>query len=538
MSKVWGNIGAWAEDSERAEAEEKEQAAAAAAAQPQSFPSLREAVTTGKGKKKTKMTLQEFTLTRTGSGTGSGGFRLTPDELMNLPTGPKEQTVDEMQYGRTGGGFSAYGGGRTGGGPRMRDREPVGDGAWGNNNNRRSYGGFDGSVIRNAEYDQPSRADEVDNWLMVKKTQSVDIGTRPNRYSSLGSTGGVSRADGIDNWTINKKPVTLVPVRSPSFGSGGIKQFDKFEQFEQQRRRLVLEPRKHEPAVAETVTAVMDANKPNPFGNARPREEILAEKGLDWRKSEIEYEAKRISRRPTSSHSNSRPGSAQSGSSAEVSGAFKPRAKVNPFGDAKPREVLLQEKGVDYRKIDLELERRRLGRPETEAEKSLKEEIYNLQRENQTGLHDTILEKERDLEQLTRDLDDKLRFAQKTVERPSSGAGRVGPGFQERLGSGSGRAGSGFHERPGSGSGRTVSGFYERPGSGSGIMGPGFYERPPSQSGSFDGSRSVEFSDRPRFRGFFGMRGGDDRRGFVGGKDNRGFLGNRELGRSNSRDRW
>ena len=27
----------------------------------------------------------------------------------------------------------------------------------------------------------------------------------------------------------------------------------------------------------------------------------------------------------------------------------KPRPKVNPFGDGKPREVLLQENGVDYR---------------------------------------------------------------------------------------------------------------------------------------------------------------------------------------------
>ncbi|XP_076884777.1 eukaryotic translation initiation factor 4B1-like isoform X2 [Bidens hawaiensis] len=507
MSKVWGNIGAWAADSERAEAEEKEQAAAAAAAaaaSPQSFPSLREAVTTGKGKKKTKMTLQEFTLTGTGTG-------LTPDEMMRLPTGPKERTSEEMQYGRLGGGFSSYGGGRTGGfssygggrtggGPRMRDREPDGAGPWGNSagNSRRSYGGFDGSVARNMEFDQPSRADEVDNWLMVKKTPSFDSGTRPNRYGSLGgSTGGISRADGIDNWTVNKKPVTPVPVRSPSFGSG-FRGFEKFEQTGQmvQRRRLVLEPRKLEPIAVEGVTKT---NKPNPFGSARPREEILAEKGLDWRKSDMEYEAKRINShsRPTSSHSNSRPGSAQSGSSVEVSGVLqgveKPRAKVNPFGDAKPREVLLWEKGVDYRKIDLELERRRLGRPESEAENSLKEEIYNLKRENQTSLHDTILEKERELEQLTRDLDDKLRFAQKTVERPGSGSGRVGPGF---------------------------------------------YERPPSQSGSFDGSRNVDFLDRPRFRGDFGMSGGDDRRGFVGGRGNRGFLGSRELGRSNSRDRW
>lgn len=40
----------------------------------------------------------------------------------------------------------------------------------------------------------------------------------------------------------------------------------------------------------------------------------------------------------------------------------KPKPKVNPFGDAKPREVLLEEKGLDWKKIDLELEHRRVDR--------------------------------------------------------------------------------------------------------------------------------------------------------------------------------
>ncbi|KAL8241648.1 hypothetical protein R6Q59_011950 [Mikania micrantha] len=544
MSKAWGKIGDWAEEAERAEAEEKEQeaaaAAAAATAPPQSFPSLKEAVSSKKGKKKTKMTLQEFTMAGAGGGgIGGGGSRrdlafehkgLTPVEMMQLPTGPKERSAEEMQYGRIGGGFSLYGGGRTGGGPRMRDRDADGDGSWGSN--RRSHGGYDDdrrtSASRNSEYDQPSRADEVDNWAMTKKTPSFDSATRPNRYNSLGGSGGlitggggVSRADEIDNWTVNKKPIAPAPARSSTLGSGfrdsGGPEPDRWSRGgNQERRRLVLDPPKGENVQIEPLGK---GNKPNPFGNARPREEILAEKGLDWRKADLELEAKKINSRPTSSHSTSRPGSAQSGGSADapvaLQGLEKPRPKVNPFGDAKPREVLLQEKGVDYRKIDLELERRRLGRAETEEEKNLKQELLDLKvnfekesTENQTSLQNAILEKERELEQLGRDLDDKLRFSQKTIERPGSGAGRVGLGFQER------------------------------PGSGSGTAGLGFQERPPSQSGSFDESRSVDFSERPRSRGDFGMRRGDDRRGFGGGRDNRGFLGNRDLGRSNSRDRW
>nr|XP_043637458.1 eukaryotic translation initiation factor 4B2-like [Erigeron canadensis] len=602
MSKTWGKIGAWAAEAEQADAEEAAAAAAAAAAAPpQSYPSLKEAVNTNKGKKKTKMTLQEFTMAGTGTGIGSAARGLTPEEMMRLPTGPKERSAEEMQYGRSGGGFSSYGTGRNAGRPGS-----DGDGAWGNN--RRSYSGFEDRgtgprVSRVPEYDQqqPSRADEVDNWKMMKKTTSFDVNPRPNRL------GQFSRADELDNWTVNKKPSVMPNTRSNTFGQGfrdsGGPEMDRWTRGMQvgsaprdseptERRRLVLDPPKGE---SESLTGEIgvksnNSNKPNPFGNARPREEILAEKGLDWKKVDLEIEAKKVSSRPTSSHSNSRPGSAQSGRSgegfgAELQGVEKPKPKVNPFGDAKPREVLLQEKGVDYRKIDLDLERRRLNRSETEAEKNLKEEIENLKREcekesvfnaekgyngNQSSLHNKILQLEGELEQLSRDLDDKLRFTQKPIERPGSGAGRVGPGFQERPGSGAGRVGPGFQDRPGSGAGRMGSGFHDRPGSGAGRVGMGFPERPgsgagrvnsgfqerpgsgagrvsfgyqdrpPSQSSSFDESRSVDFSERHWSRGDPWMRSGppgDDRRGFGGGRD-RGFLGNRELGRSNSRERW
>ncbi|KAI3720358.1 hypothetical protein L6452_21274 [Arctium lappa] len=544
MPKVWGNIGAWAAEAERAEAEEKEQAATAAAAPPQSYPSLKEAVSSNKGKKKTKMTLQEFTMAG-GGGVGGGGSSrelafeykgLTPEEMMRLPTGPKERSPEEMQYGRLGGGFSSYGGGR--GGPRMRDRDGDGDGAWGSG--RRSYGGFGddrrGLPPRVSEYDQPSRADEVDDWAMAKKpmTPSYDNVTRNNRYGSLGGGGGVntggvgggfSKADEIDNWAASKKPMPAArsPSFSPGFRDSGGSELDRWQrgvvmprdsdqERPSERRRLVLDPRRSESAPVEPLAKTNSVNKPNPFGAARPREEVLAEKGLDWKKVDLEIESKKSSSRPTSSHTNSRPGSAHSGSSVEGSvalqGLEKTRPKVNPFGDAKPREVLLQEKGIDYRKIDQELEHRRVGRSETEAEKNLKEEIDNLKRdlekelgsdtnkesletgsEKQTSLRDRIVEKERELEQLTLDLDNKVRFSQKPVERPGSGAGRS--------------------------------------------------ERSASQSGSVDDSRSVDFSDTPRSRGTRDqwIRTGDEKRGFGGGRD-RGFSGNRDLGRTKSRERW
>lgn len=121
-----------------------------------------------------------------------------------------------------------------------------------------------------------------------------------------------------------------------------------------------------------------------------------------------------------------------------------------------------------------------------ESSSNASRESLQVSGEEQTSLHDIVLRKERDLEQLTRELDDKLRFGQKAMERPGSGAGRVAA----------------------------------------------FPERSPFQSGSFEESRSVEYMERPRSRGTGDAwtRQGDDRRGFQGGRE-RGFLGNRDLDR-------
>ncbi|CAM8956150.1 unnamed protein product [Rhodiola kirilowii] len=504
MSKPWGGIGAWAAEAERAEAEEKEQAAALAAVAPAaSFPSLKDSVK--KQPKKKKMTLSELYAT---VGNESGSKRLTPNEMMRLPTGPKERSAEEMQYGgRLGGGFSSYGGGRS-----DADQE----GSWAGN--RRSYGaGFDedrrrGSIQSRVSEFEPSRADGVDNWASGKKSfPAADAGGRPSRYDSLGGGGGgigggMSRADEIDNWAAGKKPI---PPDRPSMGGFGIRDSgpdsDRWtrggasfrENNGQERKRLVLEPRR-ESNVSNAAAKVV--NKPSPFGAARPREEVLAEKGLDWKKLDSEIEAKGLSR-PTSSQS-SRPSSVQSSRSENVSlyggveAVVKSKPKVNPFGDAKPREVLLEEKGKDWRKIDMELERR-VHRAETEEENMLKEEIISLKKElekepklQDTGpdapnIQDVIKRKEKELEQLSRELDDKIRFGQKFSERPGSAAGRVA----------------------------------------------GFSDRPLSRTGSVN--------DRPLSRGTGDVRprSGDDRPSFQGGREG-GFMGNRDNDRTRTRERW
>ncbi|KAL5998208.1 hypothetical protein ACLOJK_009146 [Asimina triloba] len=599
MSKAWG-IGAWAADVERAEAEEQEAAAAASAESSQSFPSLKEA-TAAKPKKKKPMTLSEFT---TGSYVGPGGGKrdysenkgLTPEEMRRLPTGPKERTPEELEYGRLGGGFRSFS--RPAPVGRMRERSDEGGESWGGGGGggRRPYGGFDeergrGPPPRASEFDQPSRADEVDNWAATKKSSVVvplDSG-RHDRYGSLGS-GSASRADEVDNWASGKKPL---PARSGGFGSGfrdsGMDS-DRWSrggpprEAERERPRLVLDP----PRVDAGGSAnELVRNRPSPFGAARPREEVLAEKGVDWRKVDSEIEIKKTSR-PTSSHS-SRPSSAQSSRPGSppaqaVEGAGKHRQKVNPFGDAKPREVLLKEQGKDWRKIDLELEHRRIDSdalkgqsgtpfsilvpisivyklmhllvvmpkeclsvhkhslywmqvksftitpgdtlkpvayvymhlevipadhkgygysersfcyftmPETEEERKLKEEIDSLKKievtkqaevnvngestlapsEEQVSLREQISSLEVALQQLTLELDDKVRFGQRTGERPSS------------------------------------------------------------QSGILEDSRSMELTERPRSRGTVGdvwtRSGGEERRTFQGSRE-RGFLSGRDMDR-------
>ncbi|XP_077212100.1 eukaryotic translation initiation factor 4B2-like [Tasmannia lanceolata] len=539
MSKTWG-VGAWAADAERAEAEEREHQLAAAAAsqltggESQSFPSLKEAATT-KPKKKKAVTLSELT---TGFYVGPGGGSrrdfsseskgLTPNEMLRLPTGPKERSPDEIESGtRLGGGFRSYG--RPG--PMRSD-----------DSGRRGYGGFDEErPPRVSEFDQPSRADVADNWASVKKSVPVVDFTRHDRYSSLGGGTGInSRADVADNWASDKKSVPVpgpslhsnryaslgggigsnsradvadnwvagkkpIPARSTGFGSGFR---DSAPDSNHGRPRIVLDPPRSDGILNEVART-----RPSPFGVARPREDVLAEKGLDWRKLDSEIDIRKTSR-PMSTQP-SIPSSAQSSrpeSPLVMDGVAKPQPKLNPFGDAKPREVLLQEQGKDWRKIDLELEHRSVDRPETEEEKTLKEEIellkkefmneaeVNVNEESTTGpsgenlsLREQILHKERDLELLVRELDDKIRFGQRAIGSPSSGARRV----------------------------------------------VGLLERPPSQSGLSEESRRMEFMDRPRSHGAGDVwtRSGEDKGVFQGGRE-RGFFGNRDLDRPKSRERW
>jgi len=390
MSNPWGGLGgagAWALDAERAEEEERDAAANPAPAPAAGFPSLREAAAVntaaGKSKKKSKgttLSLSEF------AGFGPGRRQapapappeprgLTTAEMMMLPTGPRERSADELDRPRgLGGGFRSYGSGDRGGG---------GGGGGFDDDGRRGPPG------RGSDLDMPSRADEDRDWSMSKKSfapSPADSASR-SRYGGLGggAPASVGRADDDGDWSRGKKPPPPSgPSRYPSLGSGGGGGFrdspvsadssDRWSRAapsngERERPRIVLDPPKRDASATPTPPVEAGRSRASPFGAARPREDVLADKGLDWKKMETEIDQKRTSR-PTSPHS-SRPESAQSSrpgspgsqiSATATEAAPRARPKANPFGDAKPREVILQEKGKDWRKIDQELEHRRIDR--------------------------------------------------------------------------------------------------------------------------------------------------------------------------------
>jgi hypothetical protein len=224
---------------------------------------------------------------------------------------------------------------------------------------RRGGGGFD---------DAPggiSRADEVDNWGAAKKF----VPTAPPPERRGGGGGGFESTyrdagSEADRWSRREPPPATDDVVRPA-----------------ERPRLVLKPRsvpQENPlpplpvsdrngenerplsshstrsdrslsvAGDETATdqpVVKPKPRSNPFGAARPREEVLAEKGQDWRKIDAELEVKR----PSSSHSNrsSRP---QTPEVAGGEGVPRSRPKVSPFGDARPRDVSAERVNKDWRK--------------------------------------------------------------------------------------------------------------------------------------------------------------------------------------------
>ncbi|KAI9124333.1 hypothetical protein K1719_005633 [Acacia pycnantha] len=316
---AWAKPGAWALDSEEHEAELLQQKDKDDTSQ---FPSLSVAAATKPKKKKAQpISLADFTTYG-----GPKPFRtsrsdaLTHEDIMMLPTAPRERTAEELERDRSrlGGGFRSYGSydrpNRNSGGDESSNSRwgssRVSDGSFGRDSNREMA---------------PSRADEIDNWAAAKKST---VGNGFERRDSFerrdrdrgGFFDSQSRADGSDNWVSNKNFVPsegrrfgsngggFERERKVGFGSSGGAESDNWNSKKGEsnvgggidrtetpsgRPRLNLQPRSLplSNGSQEGSGNVEKPKGPNPFGDARPREEVLAEKGQDWKKIDEQLDA-------------------------------------------------------------------------------------------------------------------------------------------------------------------------------------------------------------------------------------------------------
>ncbi|PON55090.1 Eukaryotic initiation factor [Parasponia andersonii] len=315
----WAKPGAWALDSEEHEAELlKEQENKKDTLD---FPSLTTAAA-AKSKKKNKgqtLSLAEFT-------TYNGPTRspaqptepvgLTHEDRLVLPKGPRERTAEELDRPR--GGFRSFG---DRGNNRYPDRngDESSNSRWGHSKGPdRNGSGFGKDVNRDSG---PSRADEVDNWASTKKSFVGNNGfERRERERSGFFSDSQSKADESDNWVSNKSFVPPEGRRNgggfererkvgfPSNGGGA--DADYWGKKKESnggnengsvnsvggRPRLNLQPRTL-PVSNESSPGSGAVAKPkgsSPFGEARPREEVLAEKGQDWKKIDEQLDSVKI----------------------------------------------------------------------------------------------------------------------------------------------------------------------------------------------------------------------------------------------------
>ncbi|XP_009109533.1 eukaryotic translation initiation factor 4B3 [Brassica rapa] len=337
VSSVWAKPGAWALEAEEQDAELQQQHQSSLAsnqtAPSSDFPSLAAAATTKTKKKKGQtLSLAEFSTYKAATAPPQTE-RLTQAELVSLPTGPRERSAEELERSK---GFRSYG-------PREDSTSRWGSSRASEDGERRGGGGFG----RDRESMGPSRADETDDWAAGKKAFGgrgpSDVFERRDRGPGGGFFDSQSKADEVDSW-VSSKP-RFVPSSNNGGGGGGGDRFEKRGSFESlsrtrdsqfgggsesdtwgrrreesgappasggggggsSRPRLVLQPRtlpvaapvvvdvKPESPVAVERPVIVERPKgANPFGNARPREEVLAEKGQDWKEIDEKLEAVKL----------------------------------------------------------------------------------------------------------------------------------------------------------------------------------------------------------------------------------------------------
>ncbi|XP_059654018.1 eukaryotic translation initiation factor 4B3-like [Cornus florida] len=316
------------------------------------FPSLSSVKTTKTKKKKGQtLSLAEFsTFSAPKAAQVYQAKGLTTEDLMMLPTGPRERTAEEMERSR-GGGFKSYSSSRYS--SRDESSNPRWNSSRGSDEPRRQEG-FGRDSSRELA---PSRADETDDWGASKKSSFSNGFERKERGERGGFFDSQSRADESESWVSNKSFVPTEGRRyvssrgafdglrerrggsenggGPDSENWGKKKEEEgrkfgvnggaFDSLSRERRggfesgmnggtdsdnwgkkreefvgserpKLNLQPRKL-PVGDGQQNGTGSPAKPkasNPFGDARPREEVLKEKGQDWKEIDEKLESIKI----------------------------------------------------------------------------------------------------------------------------------------------------------------------------------------------------------------------------------------------------
>nr|CAD1844106.1 unnamed protein product [Ananas comosus var. bracteatus] len=284
-------------------------AAAADSAAAADFPTLAAAAASKAPKKKPKaqpLSLAEFTtLSSASSSSSSSSKGLTPDELLRLPTGPRERSAEELERSSTRGfGYSSYNLGGGGGGRGRNPGEESSNPRWGSS--RVSDDPKRGGSSRDLG---PSRADEVDDWG-AGRSRELDLdkslvpppsdarriggrgfdGPRERRGPGGGGFDVFNSVPGSDAETWGKKKEEGNGPDAETWG----KKREEGNSGSSGRPRLVLQPRSLPLANGSNGSR----KGSNPFGEARPREQVLAEKGQDWKEIDEKLEAMKVGEGP------------------------------------------------------------------------------------------------------------------------------------------------------------------------------------------------------------------------------------------------
>lgn len=314
VTSPWGTKPkSWALDSEEHEQEliqqHKSDELAGVAAPMADFPSLAAVATTKTKKKKPQtMKLAEFS---------SYDVNKVKDvDVMNLPKGPRERSAEELERNK---GFRSWGGVEREG----RSDEP------------RRQGGF---RDRESKEFTPSRADETDNWG-AKKTAGGGFERSERRERGGFFENSQSKADESDNWGANK---SYVPSERKyerqriGFELSGGADSDNWGKKKEEEGR--------------------EGRKFGAFDSLRERRGGGFERDESWGKKREDVGSVRPKL-------NLQPRKVPIGEEGQNGGVAKPKGS-NLFGDARPREEVLKEKGQDWKEVDEKLESLKLKEKE------------------------------------------------------------------------------------------------------------------------------------------------------------------------------